>query len=231
MLCWAEARFSTFFITALKHGAIEFLLHEKLLANDISCDKKIKAEMKQYYSLLGYTEKWMNYGLLDEATLARQLKEFEKGENTGTEHYRYAKFLNWLRRKQHLTNEEIRNYIELALTDEEETMGGSAVKVLFEQANLTDEQYEYVKHRLPEFGVWTQKVISRDALKREIEKTEITAELIIRCWEHKIKYKENRVIERLLPKIHNPQLLKVFEQFELSKNIRRMIDDRFIQIE
>ncbi|WP_156039969.1 hypothetical protein [Aureispira sp. CCB-QB1] len=44
------------------------------------------------YKKLGYSKKWLEYGLLNESILKMQLDEFAKGGDANTEHYRYWTF-------------------------------------------------------------------------------------------------------------------------------------------
>ena len=171
--------------------------------------------------LLGYSPDWFKYGIMDEKKLEMQLKEFENSDDENTEHYRYAAFLNWLQNKDSLSLQEIKNYIELAINDEIETMGGSAIKELFKSSILNEEQYEYVKGRLHEFGEWTKKLISREDLLKEIQSEKITFDLFTKCWEHKMIFKENLLIEIILEKTENPEILEFIINTEISKKIKR----------
>ncbi len=182
------------------------------------------------HSLLKYSDKWIEFGFLKQEVLNKQIKEYRSGVDNNLEHYRYATFIHWLSEKQRFSIEEIQHYIELAKEDEEEMMAGSAVKCLFESEKLEENQYEYVKTRLPEFGEWTKKIISRQDLKKEIQGDRISINLIERCWEHKEKFKENILIELLLEKIEDVELLRVFERFNCSKKIKSKITRRINEL-
>ncbi len=116
---------------------------------------------------LGYNHKWIEYGLLTKEILDYQLAEFQKGEDRNTEHYRYGTFRTWLRTKNHFTNREIEQFIELALNDPDQLMAGAAVKDLFTHPNISDEQFDLIKKELSKFGDWTLKLIQREELKRK----------------------------------------------------------------
>lgn len=180
--------------------------------------------MKDKLLKLGYSEKWLEYGLLNEVILNQQIDEYDTGEDLNTEHYRYGSFLNWLNKKQSISIEEVENYIELSLADENELMGGSAIKQLFTSIILTQEQYIYIKGKLPQFGDWTKKLISRQDLIKEIKTNKITEKLVKKCWNYKIKFHENRLIKILIERIEDEKLLLFLQNFELSKKLRKQVD-------
>lgn len=181
--------------------------------------------------LLGYSRKWLEYGILDQKELKIQIKEFEESDDKNTEHYRYGTFINWLQKKDSLTLREIKNYIELAKDDEIETMGGSAIKELFKSPILNEEQYEYIKSRLPEFGKWTKKLISREDLLKEILYKKITFDLFLKCWEHKKKFKENWLIEVILDKTENTEILEFIINSSISKKIKNHAQNKLLNYE
>lgn len=117
--------------------------------------------------VLGYTEKWIEYGFLTEEILQNQLAEFEKGEDQNTEHYRYGAFLYWFDQRNAFSDTEVEHYIELALNDPHELMAGSAIKELFTSSKITDTQYDLIKRELPKFGKWTTKLIQKEEIKRK----------------------------------------------------------------
>lgn len=59
---------------------------------------------------LGYSEKWVKFGLIDDSILSAQMSFFQKEGAQNPEHYRYSSFLNWLHKKKTLTDVEIENY-------------------------------------------------------------------------------------------------------------------------
>ena len=122
---------------------------------------------KMKLAKLGYGAKWVEYGFVTEALLEAQLHEFGKGEDPNPEHYRYASFLNWLKSKEQLTDLEIERYIDLAKEEPDQPMAGSAMRELVLFSQLTDEQFEFVKEQLSEFGGWTDKLIAKATLKRK----------------------------------------------------------------
>jgi hypothetical protein len=179
---------------------------------------------------LGYTDKWIRYGLLNKEILNDQFLEFQKGEDQNTEHYRYGTFLNWLRGKENLTNQEIENFIELALEDEDELMAGSAVKELFTSPQITANQFDLVKQRLPKIGAWTTKLISREVLKKKIKNENLTNDLFRKCIIHTKEFDENVLVELIIKETENSDFITQFTTDDYGKKIRNLAKEKLKRI-
>lgn len=179
---------------------------------------------------LGYTEKWFDYNFLNEETLLSQITEFEKGDEQSTEHYRYASFQNWLEAKESLTNEEIENYIELALNDEDERMGGSAIKALFVSSKISDKQFDLLKVKLPQFGEWTEKLISREVLIRRLKSEELSEDLFNLCYKYKTDFNDNRLLIGIIKKTDNYEYLSMFENMEVGKKMKTLASNKLSKL-
>ena len=179
---------------------------------------------------LGYSEKWVKYGLLDEYSLRLQCSEFLINEDQNTEHYRYRTFLNWLRSKSELEDYEIANYIELALEDPDVSMAGSAMKELFTAPQITDKQYEVIRLQLPKFGQWTEKLISRETLKRKLLKEDLTSDLFDECIIHCKKYKENFILEMIISQTNSMIFLTELTKDSYGRKIRQMGNEKIKMI-
>ncbi|OJJ15401.1 hypothetical protein BKI52_38965 [marine bacterium AO1-C] len=118
---------------------------------------------------LGYSDKWIEYGFLNDKMLKLQLDEFHLGNDPNPEHYRYKSFLNWLDKREKLLDQEVINFIELALEDSDQTMAGSALKELLTSAKITEKQFQLIKPEFARLGEWATKVIEREVLKRKNE--------------------------------------------------------------
>lgn len=175
---------------------------------------------------LGYTKKWIDYKFLTEELLSNQIVEFEKEEGKPAEHYRYKSFANWLEGKKELTNEEINNYIELCAEDKDERMSGSAIKDLFVSQKISEEQFEIIKFILPEFGEWTQKLITREVLARRINRERISPDLFKLCYDYKVKYKDNRLLINIIKKTNDSQCLAFFSELDVGKKIKTLAQNK-----
>lgn len=175
---------------------------------------------------LGYTDKWVSYGFLNKDILDNQLIEFRKGEDQNTEHYRYGTFLNWLSRKDSFTDQEVQNFIELALEDDDELMAGSAVKELFTSFQINDIQFDIIKSQLPKFGEWTIKLISREELKNKIENENLTEGLLRKCISHANEFNENVLIELIIEQADNSEFIAEFATNDYGEKIRNLANEK-----
>jgi len=130
--------------------------------------------------------------------------------------------LNWLWSKENLTNQEIENFIELALEDQHELMAGSAVKELFTFPQITANQFDLVKQQLPKFGDWTTKLISRETLKKKIQNESLTHDLIRECVEHTKEFKENVLVVLIINETENSEFVTQFTTDDYGKKIRNL---------
>lgn len=120
--------------------------------------------------VLNYSDLWFKFGFLTEKELDEQIKIFEKGEDTSTEHYRYKSFRKFLSSRKKFTEDEIDKYLQLAKIDEDEIMAGAAIVGLLSHRELSDHQFEKVCAALQLFGNWTEKIILRETLYRKFNK-------------------------------------------------------------
>ena len=179
---------------------------------------------------LGYTEKWVDYGLLTEEILTDQFSEFQKGEDPNTEHYRYGTFKHWLSLKNQFTNLEIERFIELALEDSDQLMAGSAAKDLFTHPNISDNQFDWIKTELSKFGAWTIKLIQREELKKRIEKETLTKELVQSCIKHRQVFNENVLIELVINKAGEIDIVDQFTTNDFGKRIKNLANEKIKRI-
>jgi len=191
----------------IPHAAAHFM------RQDVSSNLK-----KMELTKLGYTEKWIEYGLLDDSILQMQIIEFEKGHDTNTEHYRYGLFIDWLRKKERFTNNEIDNYIELAIDDPNKLMAGSAVKELFKSSKLNSSQFEKIKSILPKFGEWTQKLIQGETLLRRLNNENLTNELFEECF----AFGNKGILSLIIETSDNERFILELSENGSSKGLRNM---------
>ena len=110
---------------------------------------------------LKYHEKWAEYGFITETELLNQIKEFNKGEDPHSEHYRYKSFQNFIQRKENFSDSEISNYIELVELDIDQGMASSALAQLFVSKKLNPKQLKNVGNKLKTYGAWAEKIVSK----------------------------------------------------------------------
>lgn len=173
--------------------------------------------LTQQLATLGYTSRWLEYGLLTEALLAAQLSTFHSHEDPHTEHYRYAAFRNYLSEKYTLTDEELDRYMEIAMADKDRTMAGAAMVDLFTKTDLTQAQFQRLVAQMETLGTWTQSVIARQTLLRKLKQEVLTEALFDACF-----VQGDNVIQEYLIGISNQEQLQMLASEGRTKRIRHM---------
>ncbi len=143
--------------------------------------KATNDELQAALDILGYSAKWLEYGLLSEAFLRAQVEEFATSGDKNTEHYRYGGFRSVLREHRSLGDDALAQYVELAQIDADIAMAGSALVDLIQWRGLTDEQFEWLSVH-PAYDVpFLHKVISRLRLIKKLRSGPLTAALFEEC--------------------------------------------------
>jgi hypothetical protein len=128
--------------------------------------------------LLGYSSKWVEYGLLTPEFLEEQVTRFHTGEDRNTEHYRYAAFKQ-LQRRETFSDLELEQYVELASADPDPGMGTAALVDLVHHPGLTETQWEVlVTHSCLQT---LPRLVKKWRLYRELRRPELTDEIYWRC--------------------------------------------------
>jgi hypothetical protein len=181
-------------------------------------------------SKLQYSEKWVEYGFLTEEVLNAQIKAFESGTDQNPEHFRNASFLNWLKPKKSVTDEEIDQFLELAaleLVTEEEEKLDETVELLAG----SDTQFDSMKERLPAFGDWTKKLIAYEVLVRKLKSHPITPQVFKECLAYKLEFQDNRPLVLLIEQTENVDVLAKFENKGVGKRIKTLATKKLSKLD
>lgn len=132
--------------------------------------------------LLGYTQKWLDYGVLTPERLRSDLERFREPDgDESTEHYRFALFYEYLDSRERMSDAEINHILELAMEDPDGTMAHCAVMQLIQLDVLSDTQF----HKLPSRPAFkhfdTSKTYTRHKLLRLIRREGPTEPVLSRC--------------------------------------------------
>lgn len=127
----------------------------------------ITVDLAAKLSLLDYSRDWIETGILTEAVLNTQIQEFETGEDTNKEHYRYRTLTTYLKTHNTLSDTQVEQIIELLRNDQDEAMASSVLTGILKMQNLTDKQFEIVQAALSTFGSWTEKHIEKQQAIRK----------------------------------------------------------------
>ena len=128
---------------------------------------------------LNYSQKWLEYGFIDEDLLIDQFNEFHSSDDKKTAHYRYSSFIKFLDSVEKITDEQLKQLVELCVEDEDKlTAGAALMKLIKYRSILTLEQLtEFEKHEIVAADDF-QSAIKAQKLKIKLETHELTQELM-----------------------------------------------------
>lgn len=175
---------------------------------------------------LEYTQNWLDFGILSEEFLVKQLAEFEQGEDKNTEHFRYATFSQFIRKHDRFSDLQVQNFIHLVEQDNDNLMAGSALKGFYQCGKLTPSQFESVEQALCNFGSWAEKVIEQNRIMIALDTLPLTADLIQQCIDFKEKYQSNILIQIIIEKTDDKAILERFITLAFGKTIRNLANQK-----
>lgn len=82
--------------------------------------------------LLGFSDSWIDLGVVDHRFLALALAKWMAGEDAHAEHYRYWAFQEFVRARRPLSPELASALYELGKSDSDESMGGALMLEIIE---------------------------------------------------------------------------------------------------
>ena len=141
-------------------------------------------ELPSKLAKIGYSTLWLDYGVLTIDQLIEQVKIFGKSNDHNTEHFRYQTFRHYLSSKRELSDKEFDIYLRLTFTDPDPVMAGSATVDIFDKIDLTNLQFQKLCKTVGHFGEWTEKVVTRQILLRQLRTSKLTDELFKDCIEN-----------------------------------------------
>jgi hypothetical protein len=117
---------------------------------------------------LGYSQDWLNNGILTENILTEQYKQLRLGEDDNTEHYRYRTLGDYFKSKAFFDNNTLRHILQLLQNEADINMASSATILLLKNKALTNPQFDTVADFLKAtFGERTIKYIDKAKKERE----------------------------------------------------------------
>ena len=115
---------------------------------------------------LGYSQYWLDSGVLTIDSLEEQIIELDFGEDNNTEHYRCRTLTNYFNTQTSFDSIVLKQVLQILQNDSDKLMAGSAMVDLLRKSSLTDEQFDTVTGVLRTFGDWTINPIDREQRKR-----------------------------------------------------------------
>lgn len=196
------------------------------MADSFVITKDIDEMLKQ----LNYHSNWLDFGFLTPELLSLQFENFHQGDDKNTEHFRYGCFLNFIKKHQEFSDLQIEQFIILAQQDDDNLMAGSALKTLFECGKLTSKQYESVKKELVNFGDWAIKLIEQHRLINTLSSNALTIELLKECFDFSKNYQTNILLEIIIDKTSDKDILEKFTTDDFGKKIRNLAKQKLKQL-
>lgn len=130
---------------------------------------------------LQYDPLWLEYGLLDKATLLQQSAQFDASDDKNTEHYRYAAFRAFLGSYSSLTSELLDKYVHLAQIDPDQGMGQAVLSALVGWPYLTDTQLDRLDMHLSPSSPALRRGMERARLLRQLQPGSVNNDLFQRA--------------------------------------------------
>ncbi|WP_445359513.1 hypothetical protein [Microbulbifer sp. ANSA005] len=124
---------------------------------------------KEAMERLGYTQEWIDRGVISEEFLALQYHEINNSEDQNAEHYRWGGFLNYIRGKSTLSDNEVENIFALEDRGPDDIdLHINRVIELIQSGLLTDEQFVNIANHNEILEKPIQKIYQRFTLRRKI---------------------------------------------------------------
>ena len=171
---------------------------------------------KAHLELLGYSSKWVEYGLLTPELLDQQVRYYQTGKDTNTEHYRYAAFKE-IQRRRTFSDLEFERYVDLAASDPDPAMGRAALIDLIYHRGLIEAQWEtvLVHPRLQELP----KLVKKERLLKELRAPNVTLETLQRCVDEGDGWVQRAVLD--LPELPR-SIVETLHQSGRNKAVRNI---------
>jgi hypothetical protein len=118
---------------------------------------------------LGYTEEWLQAGLLDSNLLAEQFARMQSGGTRKTAKYRAQTIAAWLAEESSLTDEQIDAFLSVIKADSDSKWSNTAIAELIRSARVSLEQLERIARSDEKLMRRHKDLIRRTYLLRQME--------------------------------------------------------------
>lgn len=168
--------------------------------------------------ILGYNQKWIDFGILTEKYIVNQAIQFEFSEDKNQEHYRALGFYHFIESKSGLSDDDIKNILNLK-------DNGPDNYYLYEERFFTLIQSELLTDRqLADMSIYPetqqapiQKTYIRSTLLRQIKKRGLNSKIITKIKKTSDSFIHSAILER--NDLESEHILWLSE-FGLNKKIR-----------
>lgn len=181
---------------------------------------KLEEKLKK----LGYSPEWIEFGILTQDVLDKQIDDHLETGHQSTEHYRYGAFRFWLSQQNDFDQRQIESYLHLAKCDPDQMMAGSAIIDLLRDSRLSDDDFCYVVNAINEDGEWITKEIAKARLIRLVRDITISDIVFDKLIDEGDSYIHQKLLEH--PDVSRNRM-KILSERGASKAIRNVAKQKF----
>jgi len=178
----------------------------------------MESEVRNGLGVLGYDDKWIEYGFIDAEILRQQMAIYDTGEDRSTEHYRYAAFCRVLERDG-LSDVDLDRYLDLVDNEFDSAMASSVLFHVIHWPKLSAGQRARLRRR-PMFSEGRlQRQFTIYDLSVELTGDVVTADLFDRCLGTGDETLQRKIVEHRGVAVAQVGQLALFGK---SKSVRNM---------
>ena len=149
---------------------------------------------------LGYSEAWLEAGLLDRVLLAEQYQRYQAGGTRKTGKYRSQALAAWRRGSEPIGDAQLDAFLSLMTAEPDAKLAQSAIAELIQSPRISLEQLERIAQSDPKLMKRHEAAIRRSYLTRRLDQG-VTDQLLARVVEY-----EDAAIQTKL--IRDPRLTR-----------------------
>lgn len=145
--------------------------------------ESLSAGEKAALQELGYSEAWLEAGLLDRALLAEQFQRYQAGGTRKTGKYRAQALAAWQKGTAPIADAQLDAFLALMTADPDAKMAQSAIAELIQSSRISLEQLERIAQSDSKLMKRHEAAIRRSYLTRRLDQG-VTDQLLARVIEY-----------------------------------------------
>jgi hypothetical protein len=133
--------------------------------------------MQDAIDQLRFPALWFEYQLLPTSFFEGQIQKYYSGQDSywlSPEHHRYVAFQTIIEEQESFSDEQLAQYIELCLIDEEQTMAKTALNNLLSCQYLTAEQYNQLTQHAAFANFTSRTIIWQNRMRAAMQATSVS---------------------------------------------------------
>jgi Rps23 Pro-64 3,4-dihydroxylase Tpa1-like proline 4-hydroxylase len=143
---------------------------------------------------LGYTQEWIESGIINEQQLLDQIDELNKSDDKNAEHYRWNAYIQYLKSKTNLSDQEIRNIINLHDSDECDLSVSRIIELLNSNLLNNEQVNELGQDPIIEEEP-IRKIYTRHKIMRELKNSGLSEDLFEKIKQNNDSYIQEEVLK------------------------------------